>query len=71
MNARKAAWSPEPLWTPAQLAAFLGGGYSVKTLANKRSAGKGPRFVRLEGGAVRYDPADVRAWLDEQRRAVA
>lgn len=71
MNARKVVGKPETLGTPAELAAALGGDFSEKTLANYRSAGKGPRFIKLEGGRIRYDWADVRAWLDEQRRAVA
>jgi predicted DNA-binding transcriptional regulator AlpA len=38
-----------------------------KTLAEWRSRGRGPRFIKLEGGEVRYDWADVRAWLAEQK----
>lgn len=38
-----------------------------KTLAEWRSKGRGPRFIRMEGGEVRYEWADVRAWLAEQK----
>ena len=71
MSARKPVEQPDPLLTAGQLATFLGGDFSTKTLANYRSSGKGPKFLKLEGGRIRYDPADIRAWLDEQRRAVA
>lgn len=37
--------------TPAQMSERMG--VSVKTLANQRSAGTGPKFVKV-GGAVRY-----------------
>ncbi|ALV45806.1 hypothetical protein MB46_10275 [Arthrobacter alpinus] len=50
--------------TPADVAEALQ--IPVGTLANWRSAGKGPRFSRF-GGLVRYDPDDVAAWLAEQR----
>ena len=36
----------------------------VKTLANWRSAGRGPRWSKL-GGAVRYCGSDLNAWLAE------
>lgn len=55
----------EPLVPPASVAEFLH--KSPKTLANWRSLDIGPRFYRLEGGEVRYDWADVRAWLAGQR----
>jgi hypothetical protein len=37
----------------------------AKTLANWRSMGMGPRY-RLVGRDVRYDWADVDAWLKDQ-----
>ncbi len=40
---------------------------SVKTLRRWRWAGKGPRFLKI-GGAVRYDPADLEAFIDDARR---
>lgn len=39
------------LLTPTQMAARLG--VSAKTLANQRSAGKGPKYVK-QGGRIRY-----------------
>lgn len=69
--AAKTALAPA-LATPAEVAAFLGGEFSEKTLANWRSAGKGPKYIKLSsgrGGSVRYEWADVHAWLAEMRRA--
>ncbi len=40
---------------------------SVKTLRRWRWAGKGPRFLKL-GAAVRYDPADLTAFIEAGRR---
>lgn len=50
--------------TPVDVAAMLQ--IPLGTLANWRSAKKGPGFFRM-GGLVRYDPADVNAWLAGQR----
>ncbi len=43
-------------------------GLSVKTLRRWRWAGKGPRFLKL-GAAVRYDPADLTAFIEAGRRS--
>ena len=40
---------------------------SKRTLQKLRCVGGGPRFIRL-GRAVRYDPADLDAWIDAGRR---
>ncbi len=40
---------------------------SVKTLRRWRWAGKGPRFVKI-GAAVRYDLADLTAFIEAGRR---
>ncbi len=40
---------------------------SVKTLRRWRWAGKGPRFLKL-GAAVRYDSADLSAFIEAGRR---
>lgn len=40
---------------------------SVKTLRRWRWAGKGPRFIKI-GAAVRYDPADLIAFIEAGRR---
>jgi hypothetical protein len=53
--------------TPIQAAAYLG--LSPKTLANWRSRGGGPRFVRLScsgapsaRGSIRYQITELEAW---------
>jgi len=43
-------------------------GLAVSTLNKFRVYGTGPRFVKL-GRSVRYRPADLDAWIDENRRA--
>jgi predicted DNA-binding transcriptional regulator AlpA len=43
-------------------------GMSRRTLQGWRWRGGGPPYHRI-GGAVRYDPTEVRAWLDAQRRS--
>lgn len=50
---------PPQFFTPAELAERWH--LSEQTLANWRTARKGPRFVRL-GGAVRYPLAEVLAF---------
>ncbi len=40
---------------------------SVKTLRRWHWAGKGPRFLKL-GAAVRYDSADLTAFIEAGRR---
>ena len=49
-----------------QAATYLG--VSPSTLEKMRSAGRGPRFLRLGGRAVGYDVRDLDAWLDDRRR---
>ena len=53
----------ENLWGPEQLAEFLG--IPLKTLYAWRYQRKGPPGLRL-GRHIRYDPAKVRAWLEQQ-----
>jgi predicted DNA-binding transcriptional regulator AlpA len=43
-------------------------GVSRRTLQGWRWRGGGPRFVRIGIRAVRYEPAELRAWVDAQRR---
>lgn len=38
---------------------------SPKTLANMRSRGDGPPYIRLSGGAIRYSRRAVSAWLEQ------
>lgn len=49
-----------------QAAARLG--LSKSTLDKMRCAGKGPRFIKSTDRAVRYDPADLDAWIANRRR---
>lgn len=42
------------------------GGPSPKTQANWRVQGLGPKFIKV-GSLVRYDPADISAWLDARK----
>jgi hypothetical protein len=51
--------------TPAKLAERWDGEISVRTMANWRATGRGPRFVKI-GGSVLYDIEEVEAW--EKRR---
>jgi excisionase family DNA binding protein len=53
----------EKLLAPDELAELLG--YPVKTLAEWRSNGDGPPYVRL-GRHVRYRPEDVETWIAAQ-----
>lgn len=53
----------EPLWSVQEVSAFLG--VPVGTLYQWRYRRIGPRAARV-GRHLRYRPADVRAWLDQQ-----
>lgn len=55
----------QALATPAEVADYLGGDFSEKTLANWRSQGKGPEYMKV-GRHVRYRWTAVEAWLAEQ-----
>lgn len=53
----------DTLLTAAETAAMLA--VSIGTLANWRSMGMGPPFIRLNGGrAVRYRLSDLLAYLE-------
>lgn len=54
----------EKLLSPPELAELLKD-VPEKTLADWRSRGVGPKFVRV-GRFVRYRPADVEEWLEER-----
>lgn len=47
--------------TPAELGAEIK--RPEKTLAQWRYLGRGPRYLKLEGGHIRYRRSDVDAWL--------
>ena len=56
----------EPLWTAEDVSVFLG--VPISTLYQWRCRRIGPRASRV-GRHLRYDPADVRAWLAKQARS--
>ncbi|MET9020715.1 helix-turn-helix domain-containing protein [Actinopolymorpha sp. NPDC004070] len=56
--------SHERLWTPSQVSEYLG--VPVDTLYRWRYLGTGPKAARI-GKHLRYDPADVYAWVEEQK----
>lgn len=65
MTARQdPAVSHRPLATPEDLAEFLND-IPVKTLAQWRSKGIGPKYRKV-GRHVRYDWADIHIWLARQ-----
>lgn len=41
-------------------------GLKPKTLANLRSRGEGPPYIRVSRGAVRYSRVALKAWLQER-----
>ena len=43
-------------------------GLSKSTLDKMRCYGSGPRFIRATCRAVRYDPRDLRAFIDARRQ---
>ena len=51
------------LWlTPTQVSERTG--FKVQTLANWRSLGTGPAFVKV-GARIRYDESTVTRWMEE------
>ncbi len=56
----------DPMLSTKQAAEFLG--ISRRTLEKFRMTGGGPRYVAISGRCVRYDPADLEAWLDSKKR---
>ena len=55
--------APEELWSIDEVSAFLR--VPVGTLYQWRHRRIGPRAAKV-GRHLRYNPADVRAWLEEQ-----
>jgi predicted DNA-binding transcriptional regulator AlpA len=56
----------EPLLGVEEVSAWLG--VPVNTLYRWRQEGRGPRAIKV-GGRLKWEPGDVRAWLQEQRDA--
>ena len=56
----------DQLLNSKKAAAFLG--ISERTLERLRTAGEGPKYVKF-GMTVRYDPADILAWIKDRKRA--
>jgi predicted DNA-binding transcriptional regulator AlpA len=54
--------SPVDTQTAAQMI-----GVEPRTLDNWRSAGIGPKFLRISAKLIRYDPRDIEAWKDDRR----
>ena len=57
----------ERMATPRDLAEVLG--VPEHTLAQWRSQGKGPAYVKV-GRYVRYDWSDVKRWIAEQKMSI-
>lgn len=57
------AGTQSPFLTPTQVATVLG--LSTATLANWRSLGRGPAYIKL-GARVRYRAEDIERWVDAQ-----
>ena len=51
----------ENLMTPKEASVFLK--LSLGTLANKRTQGSGPPFLKIGNGAVRYPETELRKYL--------
>ena len=57
--------SPRTLLIPEQAAAYLS--VKLQTLANWRSEGRGPKFVRV-GKLIRYRLGALDAWIESQSK---
>jgi len=52
------------LLNDAETAELLG--IAPGTLRHWRVAGRGPQWLKLAGGVVRYRPCDLESWLEDQ-----
>jgi hypothetical protein len=52
------------LATPEELAAYLS--RPPKILAEWRSQGRGPKYLKIEGAQIRYSWDDIHDWLRQQ-----
>lgn len=43
-------------------------GVSLATVRKWRAAKRGPEFIKLPSGSVRYRPRDVTAWVESGQR---
>lgn len=50
----------------SQVAEFLG--VAVSTVRNWRVHGRGPDYIRLPSGSVRYRPDDLERWVTSGQR---
>ncbi|WP_067566364.1 helix-turn-helix transcriptional regulator [Nocardia acidivorans] len=56
------------LWTAREYAEFVG--MTPAAAKQQRYMGGGPPYIRLDG-RIRYDPADVHAWLNAKKQGGA
>nr|WP_321482204.1 helix-turn-helix domain-containing protein [uncultured Cohaesibacter sp.] len=63
LKRRSPQFKPDDLLTPDQAARVLG--LSTKTLANLRSAGGGPLFIKLANRTIRYRFTDLQAFISQ------
>jgi predicted DNA-binding transcriptional regulator AlpA len=54
----------QPLLTQRQAAALLA--LSTRSMERMRSAGGGPKFVRLSRGRIAYREADLEEWIGKR-----
>jgi hypothetical protein len=59
------AASSDPVMTPAEAAAYIR--RDEKTLKWWRYVGRGPSYLKMEGGQIRYRASDLEAYLQSQR----
>lgn len=60
---------PEPLLAPKAVSRMLG--VTELTLRNWRKAGSGPPWIKLNGYMIRYDSADLEAWIESTKTDTA
>lgn len=56
-------------FTPQEVAARYEGAITVRTLANWRSTGQGPDYVKI-GGKVMYPVDTLTKWEDSRKRSM-
>jgi len=64
MSDREAVDGARQLLTTKQAADYLN--RPIRTLEDWRYRGFGPPFIKM-GRAVRYDPGDLRQWIEERK----